>query len=72
MKPSESAESPIYEEPLKQLDITQLGDNLIIAIDWDPTALHLRYQSNRERVCLNLYIILNFEQINTIIVSRLL
>lgn len=22
-----------------------------IAIDWDPTALHLRYQSTRERVC---------------------
>lgn len=23
-----------------------------IAIDWDPTALHLRYQSTRERVSL--------------------
>lgn len=24
-----------------------------IAIDWDPTALHLRYQSTRERVCIS-------------------
>jgi hypothetical protein len=24
--------------------------NIHIAIDWDPTALHLRYQSTREKV----------------------
>lgn len=23
----------------------------VIAIDWDPTALHLRYQTSLERVC---------------------
>lgn len=26
-----------------------------IAIDWDPTALHLRYQSTRERVSFRLF-----------------
>lgn len=26
------------------------GSNMHIAIDWDPTALHLRYQTNREKV----------------------
>ncbi|KAF5303286.1 hypothetical protein FQA39_LY10025 [Lamprigera yunnana] len=31
-------------------DICKLGST--IAIDWDPTALHLRYQSSREKVCL--------------------
>lgn len=25
-------------------------NNMCITIDWDPTALHLRYQSNREKV----------------------
>lgn len=27
-------------------------NSMCIAIDWDPTALHLRYQSNREKVSL--------------------
>lgn len=26
------------------------GQNMYVAIDWDPTALHLRYQSSREKV----------------------
>lgn len=31
-----------------------------IAIDWDPTALHLRYQSTRERVSINLVLYLGY------------
>lgn len=36
-------------------DVCRAGQNLmIIAIDWDPTALHLRYQSSREKVVIYL------------------
>lgn len=28
---------------------------VMLAIDWDPTALHLRYQSTREKVRTNLH-----------------
>lgn len=35
-------------------------NNMFIAIDWDPTALHLRYQSNRERVSILLKPLLKF------------
>lgn len=31
-----------------------------IAIDWEPTALHLRYQSSQERVCMKKKIHANF------------
>lgn len=30
-------------------DLASLG-NAYIAVDWDPTALHLRYQTSQERV----------------------
>ncbi|XP_022907068.1 ubiquitin carboxyl-terminal hydrolase 32 isoform X2 [Onthophagus taurus] len=40
---------PCSEESL--FDFCQGGQNVMcIAIDWDPTALHLRYQSSRERI----------------------
>ncbi|XP_055844484.1 ubiquitin carboxyl-terminal hydrolase 32 isoform X2 [Episyrphus balteatus] len=35
-------------EPKKPMDLKP--DQINIAIDWDPTALHLRYQSTRERL----------------------
>ncbi|XP_045466873.1 ubiquitin carboxyl-terminal hydrolase 32 isoform X2 [Harmonia axyridis] len=42
---------PCTEEFL--FDYCKGGQNVMrIAIDWDPTALHLRYQSNREKVWL--------------------
>lgn len=32
-------------------DVCKGGHNIMcVAIDWDPTALHLRYQSSREKV----------------------
>lgn len=35
---------------------TVINSNSInIAIDWDPTALHLRYQSTREKVSVDLH-----------------
>lgn len=51
--------SPLLDEsPIKMLQKRKnlFGDGtspsaIQIAIDWDPTALHLRYQSTRERVC---------------------
>lgn len=35
-------------------------NNMCIAIDWDPTALHLRYQSSREKVTLRYYVLLQY------------
>lgn len=38
-------------------DRASLG-NAYIAVDWDPTALHLRYQTSQERVsAINTYVI---------------
>ena len=33
-----------------KLNIVINSNSINIAIDWDPTALHLRYQSTREKV----------------------
>lgn len=61
--PTEDSD-PLFDSHVKCLDFKDLKVNLkqsheteynplkdiYIAIDWDPTALHLRYQSTREKV----------------------
>ncbi|XP_055373307.1 ubiquitin carboxyl-terminal hydrolase 32 isoform X2 [Condylostylus longicornis] len=36
--------------PVESNSINLSANNIYIAIDWDPTALHLRYQSTREKI----------------------
>lgn len=35
---------------IRRLEVSGTRRRLLLAIDWDPTALHLRYQSTREKV----------------------
>lgn len=51
-----------YTTSLSYTPTTKYFEDFTIAIDWDPTALHLRYQSTLERVseqpsmCFNIFI----------------
>lgn len=46
----EAKRSPEYTTSLSYTPTTKYFEDFTIAIDWDPTALHLRYQSTLERV----------------------
>lgn len=54
--PSELTDSAEGREPvLSVLDMEELraagqAEELHLAVDWEPTALHLRYQANRDAV----------------------
>lgn len=39
-----------YNQSISNCPTTKTFEDFTIAIDWDPTALHLRYQSTLERV----------------------
>jgi len=47
----EAKRTPEYTASLSYTPTTKYFEDFTIAIDWDPTALHLRYQSTLERVC---------------------
>ncbi|EDW05010.1 GH17697, partial [Drosophila grimshawi] len=46
----EAKRSPEYTTSLSYTPTTKYFEDFTIAIDWDPTALHLRYQSTLERL----------------------
>ncbi|KAL7731872.1 hypothetical protein ACLKA6_017449 [Drosophila palustris] len=46
----EAKRAPEYTASLSYTPITKYFEDFTIAIDWDPTALHLRYQSTLERL----------------------
>lgn len=46
----EAKRAPEYTTSLSYTPTTKYFEDFTIAIDWDPTALHLRYQSTLERV----------------------
>ncbi|KAF5294350.1 hypothetical protein FQR65_LT10803 [Abscondita terminalis] len=47
-------------------NVCKLGQHaMCIAIDWDPTALHLRYQSSREKICVEHESILTCRKLHT-------
>ncbi|KAM8708672.1 hypothetical protein ACLKA7_015611 [Drosophila subpalustris] len=46
----EAKRAPEYTASLSYTPVTKYFEDFTIAIDWDPTALHLRYQSTLERL----------------------
>ncbi|KAM3956800.1 LOW QUALITY PROTEIN: ubiquitin specific protease 32 [Aphomia sociella] len=51
VKLQRQAAHPDGSGEISRLDAGVLRRRVMLAIDWDPTALHLRYQSTREKAC---------------------
>lgn len=61
--------TPEYTASLSYTPTTKYFEDFTIAIDWDPTALHLRYQSTLERVRVSFPKLLSYGKVTIYILA---